>query len=210
MRSSPNVKSGRQYRRERPVTAPPHCKQPAAWSIRRASLSPGPRIFRKHPGPGCRHVLTKGDVCKFISILPDWPALSFGLKTILIAPARRNCDGYHRPGLVAICAQSVNLSQLVPYEAYIREHRDIFKRLGVPIERTKDGHLLHFTAATLRAYQLLHIFLHELGHHHDRMTTRSQVRPSRGEGFAERYARSNGDRVWARYFEVFPVAPTIL
>ena len=116
----------------------------------------------------------------------------------------RNCDGFHRPGLVAVCAQARNLSPLVANLGYVNGHRDIFDRLGVPIEATADGHLLHFTVETLRAYQLLHVLLHELGHHHDRMTTRSKRRASRGEHFAEVYARAHGDHVWSRYFEVFP------
>ena len=83
-------------------------------------------------------------------------------------------------------------------------HRDIVERLGVPVEATAEGHVLHFTEETLRAYQLLHVLLHELGHHHDRMTTRSRRRASRGEHFAELYARTHADYIWARYFEVFP------
>jgi hypothetical protein len=142
------------------------------------------------------------DVRKFLTILPDWPELSRGLNAILLAPARPGCDGFHRPGIVAICAQSRNLSQPVDNERYVQQHRDIFDRLGVPVERTGEGYTLHFTRSTLRAYQLLHVLLHELGHHHDRMTTRSQRRSARGEHFAELYARTYGERIWARYFEV--------
>jgi hypothetical protein len=92
---------------------------------------------------------------------------------------------------------------LVARREYVEEHRDIFDRLGVPIEPGDEGYVLGFTEVTLRAYQLLHVFLHELGHHHDRMTTRSQRRSSRGERFAEQYARTHGDQIWSRYFELF-------
>ena len=196
MRSFPRVKSGRQYRGER------------SWSVPRDRNSAGsfPQIYRKHPGVGHRHVLMVRHVRDFLSILPDWEALSVGLNAIFLAPERAGCDGFHRPGLVAICAQPRNLSQLVLNPDYVHRHRDIFDRLGVPIEETEAGHLVHFTELTLRTYQLLHVFLHELGHHHDRMTTRSQRRASRGEGFAEIYARSRAEAVWARYFEVNPLA----
>lgn len=81
----------------------------------------------------------------------------------------------------------------------------LFERLGVPCERDSSGGdiVCQFTAATVRAYQLLHILLHELGHHHDRMTTRSQVRSCRGETYAEAYALKYEARMWQRYQETF-------
>jgi len=194
IKSSPRVKSGRQYGAVRSAATPRDHN-----SARRV-----PEIFRKHPGRGYRHVLLARHVRAFLEILPQWEELSIGLNTILLAPARPLCDGFHRPGLVAICAQSRNLSQVVENDDYVRRHRDIFERLGVPIERVAEGHVLHFTEATLRAYQLLHILLHELGHHHDRMTTRCRRKASRGESFAELYARSHADHIWSKYFEVLP------
>jgi hypothetical protein len=195
VKSSPRVKSGRQYRSERSWPAPRDRNRPGAFV----------QIDRKHPGFGHRHVLMVRHVREFLSILPEWDAMSVGLNAILLAPARGGCDGFHRPGLVAICAQPRNLSQLVTNADYVHRHRDIFDRLGVPIEETEEGYLVHFTERTLRAYQLLHVLLHELGHHHDRMTTRSQRRASRGEHFAEIYARSHAEVVWARYFQLNPL-----
>ena len=49
----------------------------------------------------------------------------------------------------------------------------------------------------------MHILLHELGHHHDRITTRSKVRASRGDSYAEQYALRYADRIWDEYFRVF-------
>lgn len=51
--------------------------------------------------------------------------------------------------------------------------------------------------------QLRHILLHELGHHHDRMTTRSQFESSRGENYAEQYALRYADGIWDEYFRLF-------
>ncbi len=50
---------------------------------------------------------------------------------------------------------------------------------------------------------LLHILLHELGYHHDRMTTKYKQRSSRGERFAERNAINFADRIWESYLEEF-------
>jgi len=49
----------------------------------------------------------------------------------------------------------------------------------------------------------MHVLLHELGHHHDRMTTRSQVDAGRGELYAELYANKYMDRIWEDYVRVF-------
>ena len=93
-RSSPRVKSGKQYRSERSVPAVSDHNTPREY----------PEIYRKHPGVGYRHVLLVRHVRTFLSILPEWETLAVGLNAILLAPARANCDGFHRPGLVAVCA----------------------------------------------------------------------------------------------------------
>ncbi len=50
---------------------------------------------------------------------------------------------------------------------------------------------------------LVHILVHVLGHHHDRMTTRSRKSTARGESFAERYAREHEDEILTRYRDAF-------
>ena len=62
----------------------------------------------------------------------------------------------------------------------------------------ENGYLCKFTEAQARAYQLLHILLHELGHH-DRITTKSQKRASRGEPYAEAYALTYEAKIWDVY-----------
>jgi hypothetical protein len=63
-----------------------------------------PGIERQRPGEGYRHLLLKRDVRRFIGLLPDWEELSRGLSAILLAPGDRRCYGWHRPGIVAVCA----------------------------------------------------------------------------------------------------------
>jgi hypothetical protein len=80
----------------------------------------------------------------------------------------------------------------------VREHRDVFDLLGVIVEERAGGYwLVKWTEGRARAFQLLHVLLHELGHHRDRMTTRSrQGAAPRGEAFAETYARQYESRIW--------------
>lgn len=162
-------------------------------------------IDRKRPGQGYRHLLTRRDVRNFIAILPDWEELSKGLDAIVLAAGDAGTDGYHVPGVVYVCAWEEDLWRDFPSDTdFFRDHEPIFQRLGVPIEYSDGGHALcQFNEFTARAYQLLHILLHELGHHHDRITTKSQRRASRGESYAEAYALAYEARIWDEYLRRF-------
>lgn len=162
---------------------------------------PAPVIDRERPGSGCRHLLTKGDIERFIAILPDWEELSKGLKAIILAE-RSDCYGWADDGIVAVCSWDRDLWQDYRPD-FFKEHRHVLERLGVETERLSSGEVrCKFTEAQARGFQLLHILLHELGHHHDRMTTKSK-RHSRGEPYAEEYALRYMDRIWNDYIRVF-------
>lgn len=161
-----------------------------------------PVVDRQRPGEGYRHILKQQDIYDFIALLLDWSELSKGLNGIVLAPGSDTRDGYHVPGVVHICAWEKDLWRGESH-GYYKAHQDIFARLEVPHEEKEYGYWLQWTEAQARAYQLLHIFLHELGHHHDRMTTHSKVRASRGEPYAEAYARQHEALIWTRYQEQF-------
>lgn len=163
-----------------------------------------PVIDRKRPGQGYRHLLRQRDVLDFIGLLPDWGELSAGLNAIVLAPGSHYVYGYHTRGVVHVCAWEEDLWIALPRAGYERE-RETIERLGVPCERRGDDVLCKFTEETARAHQLLATLLHELGHHHDRMTTRYKSRPSRGEPYAEEYAGKYAERIWVNYQEVFGV-----
>ena len=191
-RSTPKVKDGKVQRKNRHLPT-----------------RSGPLIQREQPGAGFRHVVRKNDIVQFIGLLPDWDELSVGLHEIILAAGDKNTAGWHRPGVVAICAwkREVHREQT---KGFLEDHASLYDRLGIPytwIDDTEcedDGYFwVHFTDESIRAYQLLHILLHELGHHHDRMTTRPKIRASRGESFAEQYALKNEAIVLTRYCEAF-------
>ena len=75
--------------------------------------------------------------------------------------------------------------------------------LGVEGARRAGRVELRWSAAQARAFQLLHILPHEIGHHHDQITTRRQRAAARGEPYAERYAHRVLDAVWGRYTATF-------
>jgi hypothetical protein len=162
------------------------------------------RVYREKPGQGYRHLLRQEDVRRFIGLLPDWEELSRGLRAVVLAAGCGCCYGtYYDVGVVRLHAWWRELWEYTS-EWWHWQYRDLFERLGVPCEPTAPGRvLLQFTETTARAYQLLHVFLHELGHHHDRMTTRERSHSARGEGFADDYALRYMDRIWERYLDTF-------
>ena len=159
-------------------------------------------IDRERPGRGHRHLLGKRDIERFIALLPDWEELSDGLTTIVLAAGERGLDGWHRRGMVAICAWPREQWETVA-DWYYDDHEALLARLGVEVEAVPGGQRLKWTEPQARAYQLVHILLHELGHHHDRMTTRSQGRAARGEPYAERYALRYEAQIWDAYLREF-------
>jgi hypothetical protein len=162
-----------------------------------------PVIDRQRPGDGYRHLLSKADIQKFIDILPDWAELSVGRKAIILAE-RSDCYGWHSTGVIGICAWDRELWQEYNTKFYL-EHVGVFERLGVESVDLEDDYWeCRFTEDQAKAFQLLHILLHELGHHHDRMTTKSK-RTSRGEPYAEEYALKYMDVIWAEYVKRFPL-----
>ena len=50
---------------------------------------------------------------------------------------------------------------------------------------------------------LLHVFLHELGHHIDRMNTKNKKEPVKGEEYADQYADEMCERIWDDYCDAF-------
>ena len=198
-RSTPKVKDGKVQRKNR------------SQQTRTAPL-----IRREQPGAGYRHFVRKSDVAKFITLLPQWDDLSVGLTEIILARAEPDTAGWHRPGSVAVCAWERQMPRNLGRE-FVQEHSQLYDRLGISYVWVADDEYddagyftVEFTVATVRAYQLLHILLHELGHHHDRMTTKPQECASRGESFAEQYALKYEAVVFDRYCEVFdfPGRPT--
>jgi hypothetical protein len=164
-------------------------------------------LIRERPGEGYRHLLTVEDLRVFLGLLPNWAEISVGLDAVVLTAGEWEVNGWHRPGIVAICAWEREL-WVETTEEHVAEHKDILDRLGVPRERVqdkqgKDWVLCKWTVETARAYQLMHILLHELGHHVDRMTTRRRVRAGRGEPFAENYALQWEAAIWDRFCRQF-------
>ena len=179
------------------------------------------RLVRERPRDGTRHLITIAQLRRFIELLPEWGEVAIGLDAILL-DAATDCDGWYAPGGVAICAWEHDLWEWCSAD-FVDEHRELLDLVAVqsvPLAESPEyrelvgsaasnqpdptGYLeLRWTEPQARAYQLLHILPHELGHHHDRMTSRRQRTIGRGERYAEAYANRVMRQVWPAYVRTF-------
>jgi hypothetical protein len=192
-RTAMKVRNGRVQRKNL------HAKTPHYFHTEMASLV----IDRLRPGFGCRHVVRKEHVRRFLPLLPDWDELSLGLNAIVLADGNSNCMGWHRPGVVAICAWDREIEWHDCYQSFFKEHVGVFEALAIPYDVGVERISVRFTEATARAFSLVHVLVHELGHHHDRMTTRSKRESCRGEAYAENYSCQFQNAIVQRYRKEF-------
>ena len=160
-----------------------------------------PAFDRRRPREGYRHLLKRRDLEHFIDLLPDWDDLAVGLEAVVLDDDEGM--GWHDTGSVGICAWDDDLWWTGADPDFVAEHRDVCGLLGVDYSEDDGKWVVRWTEGQARAFQLLHVFLHELGHHYDRMTTRSKRGTARGEPYAEAYARRYFDRIWDGYLREF-------
>jgi hypothetical protein len=173
--------------------------------------STGITFEMRAPGPTERHVVSEIDVRRFLRCIPDWEKHAEGLRAIVLG-GRDAMGRYDHRGIIYLCPWSDDLFWDCELD-FFEEHRETLHRIGVPHDATpvvdpalpgdKGTIPLYFDERSARAFQLVHVFLHELGHHRDRMTRRSHY--GRGEEFAEAWALEMEPLVWPRYKEFFGV-----
>jgi hypothetical protein len=191
-KTTPKVKDGRVQKKNR------HDITPNYWNTRQDEL----QLDTEKPGKGFKHFLKKRDIVKFLQILPNWEELNIELDAIILAEGGGS-DGWYSNGVLAICAWEKDKSVTLNKD-YFNDHKDIFERLKLEYEIKSSGVICHFNEKQIIAYQLLHIFLHELGHHHDRVSTKEKIdNAPRGERYAEDYALKYERIIWNRFFEEF-------
>ena len=194
-KTTPKVSGGAVLRKNNHKNTPNH------WNTAQEEVI----IDVEKPGKGFKHFLKKKDIRQFISLIPDWDQLSEGLDAIVLTAADGDSDGYYNnDGVICIAAWEKEQDVLLTKQ-YYQDHEALFQKLGVKTKTVKEGIHCAFTVDQIKAFQLLHILLHELGHHYDRMKTKSQHKSSRGENYAEQFAFDHEAQLWIAYQEVFQV-----
>jgi hypothetical protein len=160
-------------------------------------------IDRRKPGRDYMHILRKRDIARFIDLIPDWPALSRGLDAIVLSAGSPEIYGWHIPGVIHLGAWPRGLWERVDTR-FVWDNAELLFLLQVAVEPAgKNLWLLQWTRLQARAFLLLDVLLHELGHHHDRIHTRSQWNTARGEAYADEFARQTRRGMWREFQERF-------
>lgn len=165
-------------------------------------------LDRQSPAKGHRHLVTKQDIRLLTSIIPGWQDISQGIESIVLTSGSDDYDGRYElfhvenTGSIQIPAWHGDLWTVFT-PAYFDEHASVFSLLAVASEASAEGVECRFTVPQLKAFLLLHVFLHELGHHVDRMESKGQRFSRRGEPFAEAYANEMCATIWPDYVRVF-------
>lgn len=164
-------------------------------------------LDRESPGRGFRHVLSQRDVQAFIEIVPEWAKFSKYLERIVLAVHRDDSDGfyefYRREETGAIFLNAWRDDLWIDLDTtYFDAHRGIFECFGLSHDRMDDHVACRFTEPQARAFMLLHVFMHELGHHHDRIHQKHWG-SSKGEDYAEKFATSRFEQLFPGYERVF-------
>ncbi len=164
-------------------------------------------VQRERAGRGFRHVLTRDDVTRFVALLDDWDDLARGLRTIRLASGSL-IHGYWRPGVVAVCAfpddRRMPECYLDAYALRLFERLDVRAAPGACPECQRRVPIHALEPAQVRAWQLLDVLQHELGHHHDAMTNRRGV-IQRGERYALEFAEERWQSLWPKYQRAFDI-----
>ncbi|MEM6804712.1 MAG: hypothetical protein AAF696_25165 [Bacteroidota bacterium] len=191
-KTTPKVKYGKVQKKDR------YSLTPNYWNTPQAYL----QIDIRKPGKGYKHFLKKRDIHRFIDLLPDREVLMDEIDAIVL-DCGGGPDGWYSGHVIGICAWEKDKTCYLGKD-YFSEHKAIFERLNLSYKIGKKWVECNFTEDQIRAYQLLHIFLHELGHHHDRMNTKKKIdNAPRGEKYAEDYALKHEQLIWNRFFEEF-------
>lgn len=167
-------------------------------------------IDRQSPAKGCKHVVTKADIRKFIDLIDDWEELAEGLERITLTRGNTSCDGiyefFHKEQTAGIELSAWPSDLWIPMDSgYVEAHLPIFKSLGLsfdPADKETETVLCRFTTTQAKAFSLLHIFLHELGHHAHQKRLRHRS-SNFDEGFAERFANERTHHMFDAYVKAF-------
>ena len=161
-------------------------------------------IVREPAVRRARHLVSEHELRTFIRLVPDWPSYSDGIRCLVLGDGDDDSYGWHNVGVICINAWYGELETLWSNE-FFQEHAVVLDRLLVPCEpgQPDDEVLVKFTRKTAAAFLLMHVLLHEVGHHYDRMRTKKQTHAPGGENFAENFGNELADRMWPAFFRAF-------
>ncbi len=182
------------------------------------TVSLGYVVDRERPRKGYKHVLKKKDVHDFIDIIPGWHEYADGLEEIILTPGGRDSFGsyysYSNEDTGVIYLAAWNEEMWMDFNVdFFDEHKWLFDHLGLTYEEkvvkdprgrgTYTAMGCYFSASQAKAFMLLNVFLHEIGHHVNRRTKQVKEWCPGGEPFAEKFADDLFHKLWPAYVDKF-------
>lgn len=164
-------------------------------------------IIRESAGRGFRHVVSARHLEQFIRLIPDADQLLQGVEKIILSGGSEKVYGWHRElwrwkvATIELCAWTKDIWAPMSIR-YFRQHQPYIDALGVTYSLGESPILCRFTMAQARAFSLLHVFMHELGHHQD-WKRRRGGRMKGLEAYADEFALRYFDLLLPLYREKF-------
>lgn len=191
-KSAPGVKGGKVQKKNRQALSPDIYEHDFEELV----------VIRQRPAKGYFHAVTPTDVRRWVRRIGDWTQIAPTVKAVVLTPGGDWCYGrYNNAGIIKIDAWPRSGEHFVP-----ERKKWLVEQLGfdAPVQDAsgRDGTLL-FSRDQARAFLLMGTFLHELGHHLDRVTTRSKKDASNGEPFAIEYELRMQRELWSVFVEEF-------
>lgn len=193
-RSAPKVKAGKVQHKNNQSYTGNYFDAEMPWLV----------IDRKRPGAGYKHLLGADQIRTFLRLVPHWKTFDGWLEAVVLEPGNDDYWGCHWPGVIAICAWPRDITYYMSLAGFEKD-KPLLDMLEVPyiVDAKHNRVECQFTEATARGHQLLGTFLHEIGHHIDRLTTGPKIKACRGEPFAEKYAIDTARQIFDSYTRVF-------
>ncbi len=176
-------------------------------------------LDRERPRKGFVHVLRKKDVHDFTDIIPGWAEYSVGLESIILSRGEEDAYGlydyyrYEETGVIWLSAWNKDELWLDISVDYFKKHKWLFDQFGLAYEEKviKDpqgrGKFpvwgCYYTVSQARAFMLMRVLLHEIGHHVDWYRSNRRGGCRGGEPFAEKFAEEVFPKVWPAYIDKF-------
>jgi len=187
-KSAPGVKAGKVQKKNRTALSPDIYEHDFERIV----------FHRMRPMKGYYHPVSVTDLKRFIRLIPDWDESFADIRAVVLTSGHE-----WRAGLYDV--RSVIKLDAWPKEEEIwvgTTSRWLVEQMGVEILDKGDPYV-RLTPSQVRCYQLLATFLHELGHHADRVGTRRKKDCGGGERFAVAYELRRQQELWDAYVREF-------
>ncbi|MCH2209132.1 MAG: hypothetical protein MK132_25155 [Lentisphaerales bacterium] len=162
-------------------------------------------VEKERAGKGYKHLIRKQEVYDMFKIIPEWKKLAYGLDGIVLGQGSKHSLGYYNWSVITLHAWETEIIWDNVSESFIEEHQYIFDMLGITYgaSHEKGYYRVEFAEDSAKAFSLIHVFLHELGHHVDKMTSKRRMYCGRGEAFAEAWANERLAEVYRNYCKFY-------